>query len=203
MQVQFYFSPLSRYSYLAASQLPQLAHETGVKFDWIPISLDRLLEKRLRVRQPETGTMNQNSTSYILRDVRRWAKMYNIPFVDAHDRLPVDGNTLVLACTAARVMGAGEAYAVELMRMIHATEMRLMAEKECLDAAVRVGLPRELFRICMHDARTNTAHEAALADAHALELFGVPSFALGSEVFWGNDRLPLLRQHILQKMSAG
>lgn len=189
------------YSYLAGTQLKQLAQETGMTFDWIPLSIDKLNEKRLRPRQPDT-VHNQFSPSYILRDVRRWAKMYEVPYNEVPDRLPVDPNTMLMACTAARVMGASDLFGAELMRMLHGSEMRLIAEKECLDAAGRIGLPRELFRVCLHDSRTKLSHETALAEAQAFEVFDVPSFGVGTELFFGNDRLPLLRHHLFSRLAT-
>jgi len=35
--VEFFFSPGSRYSYLAASQMTTLATETGCTVDWRPV----------------------------------------------------------------------------------------------------------------------------------------------------------------------
>jgi 2-hydroxychromene-2-carboxylate isomerase len=40
-------------------------------------------------------------------------------------------------------------------------------------------------------------HENAVAAALDAGVFGVPSFVCESEVFWGNDRLVLLREHLL------
>lgn len=203
MKVQFYFSPMSVYSYLAGTQLKQIAKETGATFDWIPLNVDKLNEKRVRPRPPADPTVhNQYSPAYILRDVHRWAKLYNVPLFEVHDRLPVNAEVMVTACTAARVMGASDLFGAELMRMLHGTEMRLIAEKECLDAAARIGLPREVFRVCMHDTRTTQAHEAAIVEAQAFDVFDVPAFTAGTELFWGNDRLPLLRDHLFKLAAA-
>ncbi len=123
-----------------------------------------------------------------------------MPFVEVFDRFPVDKQVLVLACTAARVMGASAAFAKELMQYINATQGRLVAEKECLDAAVKAGMSRELFRACMHDSRTSLAHDAAVSDALAFEVFAEPSFAVGTELFVGHERLPLLREYLFSKV---
>ena len=32
--------------------------------------------------------------------------------------------------------------------------------------------------------------------AHSAGAFGVPTFVVGDEVFWGNDRVVLLRHHL-------
>lgn len=202
MQAQFFFCPLSRYSYLASTQLAAISKETGVTFDWIPINFDKLNEKRNRGRPQDQSNSIQNLPSYIIRDVQRWSKFYKVPFIEVFDRFPVDKNVLTLACTAARVMSASEVFATELMRHIHATQGRLVAEKECLDAAVRAGMSRELFRACMHDSRTSLAHDSAVSDAIAFEVFAEPSFAVGTELFVGHERLPLLRDYLFSKMAS-
>ncbi len=202
MQAQFFFCPLSRYSYLASTQLAEISKETGVIFDWIPINFDKLSDKRNRGRSLDQINSIQNSPSYIMRDVQRWAKYYKVHFVEVADRFPVDKNVLTLACTAARVMSASQPFATELMHYIHATQGRLVGEKECLDAAARAGLSRELFRVCMHDSRTSLAHESALSDAIAFDVFAEPSFTVGTELFVGHERLPLLRDYLHSKVSS-
>ena len=37
-QLEFYFSPGSRYSYLALSQIPRLEATFDVRFEWIPVT---------------------------------------------------------------------------------------------------------------------------------------------------------------------
>jgi 2-hydroxychromene-2-carboxylate isomerase len=38
-------------------------------------------------------------------------------------------------------------------------------------------------------AETSNAYDAATAEARGLGIFGVPTFAAGDEIFWGDDRL--------------
>jgi len=51
--VEFFFSPGSRYCYLAGSQLPHIASRTGCRFDWRPVSGAEI--RRLRGRDPFQG----------------------------------------------------------------------------------------------------------------------------------------------------
>jgi 2-hydroxychromene-2-carboxylate isomerase len=44
--VEFYFGAGSRYSYLAATQLPAVAAEIGARFDWLPVDSARLIRAR-------------------------------------------------------------------------------------------------------------------------------------------------------------
>jgi 2-hydroxychromene-2-carboxylate isomerase len=58
-----------------------------------------------------------------------------------------------------------------------------------LDAAVEAGLEREAARAAMEDPRIKAALRAATDAAHARGVFGVPTVAIGDELFWGDDRL--------------
>jgi 2-hydroxychromene-2-carboxylate isomerase len=43
---------------------------------------------------------------------------------------------------------------------------------------------------------TARRHDETIAEALAAGVFGVPSFVVNGELFWGNDRLVLLRHHL-------
>ena len=98
--VEFFFSPGSRYSYLAASQMTTLATETGCTVDWRPVHGPDL--RRLRGADPFVGdpVSGQYDWNYRRRDAEAWAEYYGIPFREppAHD---FDFKVLVRAATAA------------------------------------------------------------------------------------------------------
>jgi 2-hydroxychromene-2-carboxylate isomerase len=45
---------------------------------------------------------------------------------------------------------------------------------------------------------TQARHHATLEAALSVGVFGVPSFVIAGEVFWGNDRIVLLRHHLAE-----
>jgi 2-hydroxychromene-2-carboxylate isomerase len=45
---------------------------------------------------------------------------------------------------------------------------------------------------------TQARHHATLEAALSVGAFRVPSFAIAGEIFWGNDRIALLRHHLAQ-----
>src|SRR6185369_5309227 len=53
MHVEFFFAPGSRYSYLAASQVPALERETGCTVEWRPVSGTEI--RSFRGRDPFVG----------------------------------------------------------------------------------------------------------------------------------------------------
>jgi len=67
----------------------------------------------------------------------------------------------------------------------------------CVRIADAIGLDRETFAAALDDPETTAALGATIAEALATGVFGVPSFVAGGRVYFGNDRLPILRHMLL------
>ncbi len=106
-----------------------------------------------------------------------------------------------MAATAAKQLGAVEAYSRRLFEAIF-VEGRAVAEADLADLAGDAGLDAKAFRAQLDDPATAEKHEAASQAAHRGGAFGVPTFFLGEQMFWGNDRLVLL-EHALREAQAG
>src|SRR6185436_264084 len=111
MDVDFFFGPGSRYSYLAATQLERVAAETGARFRWRPVlSLD-LTERTGGVRR------SPQDPAWRSRDVERWARHYGVAYRDAEAE--VDWRALAHACAAAQMQDAAEPFARALYGCVY------------------------------------------------------------------------------------
>jgi len=75
-RVDFYFDFISPYSYLAASQIELFSNTNGIRFEWIPVNLPKLI--KLSGNRPPG--MIKNKAIYSLRDLKRWATYLDVPF---------------------------------------------------------------------------------------------------------------------------
>ncbi len=200
LAVDFYYGLGSRYSYLASTQLARIAAETGCRFDWHPLKSGALME--LRGGHPFHGApaSGQYEWPYRQYDAEAWAEFYGVPYREPVDFL-VDPAYLAVAATAAKRLGAVEAYSRRLFQTIF-VEGRAVAEVDLIDFAADAGLDSDAFRAHLDDPATAKTHEAALQEAHRRGAFGVPTFFVGKRLFWGNDRLPLV-EHFIKKARAG
>jgi 2-hydroxychromene-2-carboxylate isomerase len=194
--LDFYYAAGSRYSYLASTRLADLAARTGARIEWVPINSVRL--RSMRGVDPFRGTpvSIQYEWSYRELDAKRWAALYGVPFVEPQGRVEFDPELLALACTAARRLGAVEAYSRELFRMVFASDARNIDRASCLDAAIASGIPAESFATALDAPATRLELDLAQAKAISAGVPGVPAFVIGREVFWGNDRLVLVADHL-------
>ncbi|MBV8705139.1 MAG: DsbA family protein, partial [Acetobacteraceae bacterium] len=104
---------------------------------------------------------------------------------------------LSLACTAARRLGAAETYARALFRAVFVDDLIAVDRAMCVARAGAVGLDPTAFSHALDDPQTQAERERVLHQAMRLGVFGVPSFVVGERLFWGNDRLVLLRHALL------
>lgn len=203
LKLDFYFSPGSRYSYLAMSQVPLIEKRFSVKFDWLPVSSMRI--RMLRGVDPFAKSLvsghpvsEQYDWNYRREDAERWAAVYNIPFTESHG---FDFDLLVRAAIVARLLGDTRTYASELTSEVYARRTGPLDASLCKDVAVRANLNAAEFEALLESPQAYEATEAAAVEAIKRGVFGVPTFFIGSKRFWGNDRL-ILVEHELSRMQV-
>jgi 2-hydroxychromene-2-carboxylate isomerase len=195
MEVAFFFGPGSRYSYLASTQVAALAAITGAVFDWLPVLSSDLVAR--------TGGVHRTpqEPAYRTTDIRRWARHYGVPFHDVAD--DVDWREWALACVVAQRLGSAAAFATRLYEAAYALGRPPLTINALVGVAETAGLNAEDFREMLADARTAAVYASNLERALHAGAFGVPSFVTpDGALFWGQDRLPLLLDHLLGQVRA-
>ena len=190
LAVDFYTGPGSRYAYLASTQLARIAAEIGCRFEWHPVASGAL--QRLRGASPFHGEppSGQYEWPYRQQDAENWADYYGVPYREPVN-FRVDPDYLAVAATVAKQLGAVEPYSRHLFQAIF-IEGRAIAEEDLIGIAEEVGLDPETFRKHLDDPATAELYQTELRQARQRGAFGVPTFFLGKQMFWGNDRLVLL-----------
>lgn len=200
--VDFYFSFRSPYSALAAPQIAALAREWDVSFRLLPVL-------PLAVRDPEFfRRANPLFLPYLIRDVARESVRLSIPFGPpspdpivmnpAERRASPDQPYIYritrMAC-AAHERGKGLEFAVEIAALIWGGASNWHEESVLAPTCKRLGLDYAKLE-------ASTTEEAARWDAiiaanqqnlEALGHWGVPTFGLRGEPFFGQDRIDALK----------
>ena len=198
--VEFFFSPGSRYSYLAASQMSALAREFDCTVVWKPAHGPDI--RALRGRDPFVGPApsGQYEWPYREADAEAWADFYGIPYHEprSHD---FDSRLLVRASAASRELDRVVEYSWELSLEVYGRRAWPIDEALCLRVAHATQLESPRFAELLHSSRIEQAVKSSVREAFERGAFGVPTFFVNGQMFWGNDRLPLVR-HVLQKASS-
>ena len=189
-EVTFIFGLGSRYSYLAASQVRRLEALARGSFRWVPIASPRLIEMAHVGATPFERPEGQYQAGYRGADVARWARHYGIAYHEPRlGGLEAEDPALACWCCedekARRLLAEGIFKAVfEEGAALTGADLARLATAIGVVGTSAVGWPALPDAIARHDAAIN--------EAHARGAFGVPSFFVGDEMFFGNDRLVLL-----------
>jgi 2-hydroxychromene-2-carboxylate isomerase len=175
----------STYSYLTVARIGRLAAQHGLALDWQPFFLPPVRDQQgLGFPFPDGSA----KTAYMWRDLERRAATLGLPY-----RRPATYPVNSLA--AARVAIAGKAdgwcqrFTEEAFRL-HWTEGRLIGTDDNMEAALRsLGLDAAQVLALANSPANKDALKAQTARAIERGIFGAPSFVVGNELFWGDDRL--------------
>jgi 2-hydroxychromene-2-carboxylate isomerase len=184
--MDFWCDLASTYTYLSACRIDALATRAHVEVRWRPFTLGPIFA----AAGWETSPFNVQAEKgrYMWRDVEREAERIGLSF-----RKPsAFPRNAVLASKVALLgmqRGWGPRFVQRTMRAEFA-EDRDVGRTEVLDEILaEVGLKGPAVR----DEATSSEHNGALrsstAEAMRRHVFGAPTFVVGEEMFWGNDRL--------------
>ena len=200
VRVDFFFSPASRYSYLAATQIASLERETGCSVVWRPVHGPDI--RKLRGHDPFAGPTlsGQYEHSYRRSDAEAWAALYKVPFSEPRE-FHFDYRLLVRGAVAGQILGAGADFLLAIAEAAYGAGRWPLDETLLGDLSAQHGLDRDEFVAEIGSARVEEALGQSSREAFDRGGFGVPTFFIGSRMFWGNDRLPLVR-HALTAHAA-
>jgi 2-hydroxychromene-2-carboxylate isomerase len=178
-QTEFFFDVGSPYAYLAAERIERVLGRAVV---WRPVLLGGLF--RLTGRGSwALGDPARRAAGMAVVEAR--AARYGLPPVRWPEPWPGDGLYAMRVATLAAREGIGRAFALAALRAAFA-DGRDLSDRDAVGAvAASAGVDVS--------GAEEPAVKAALRDAtesaHARGVFGVPTVAVGDELFWGDDRL--------------
>jgi 2-hydroxychromene-2-carboxylate isomerase len=189
-----YFDVASPFAYLALTQLHALA-ATGVTPRLVPILLGALFRDIGQADVPLFAFPPAKSR-YVLREMRWWAHWWGVPF-DPPTRFPQRTVTAQRLAVLAAATGfePGLKLSLALGRAMWA-EQRDLADDDTLRALLdREGFPAA-WLARTQDPAIKAQLAANTAAAREAGVFGVPTFVVGDQLLWGQDRLALVGREL-------
>jgi len=195
-RVDFFFGIGSRYSFLASTQMDALERDTGCTVVWRPLYSSALMVKRgMHPFRQQSLPSGQYDWKYRRYDAECWAAYYRLPYIEPKDGV-MEFEHYGLACVAADRMGACAAFSKAMFAAVFADGVSEVDDDALRSIAEKAGLDAETLLRMIDDDETAQAHEKNIDDAAAAGAFGVPSFVCDGRLFWGNDRIVLLRDFL-------
>jgi 2-hydroxychromene-2-carboxylate isomerase len=188
--ITFYFDLGSPFAYLAAERLNTLLPDP---VHWQPVLLGGLF--RLTGRSSwALGDYRRRQAG--MADIERRALAYGLPPMRWPDPWPADYLSAMRATTYAFSIGRGRDFAMQAYRDAFAHGSELSVADNVLRSAARAGLDADAVRAGASDPQIKQALRDATDAAYDRGVFGVPTIAIGDELFWGDDRLEDAAVHL-------
>lgn len=187
-RVALYIDYRSPYSYLAKDEAYQLEGDFEIALDWIPFGID--LTGTYGGQPHQRSPRDVIKVKYLYMDCRRLAKLKG---------LTIRGTVKIYDPTLAHIAVLW-AQQHGVFRKFHDDVMPLFWNRE-FDiedlSVVKAALEKAGAALDGFDSFLSGVGKARIAEiqkeAEARNVFGVPSFVFRDEVFWGTDRIALLR----------
>jgi len=183
--LDFFFFIGSTYTYLAVSRIDDVAVRAGVSVRWRPFSVRAIM--REHNNNPFTG--KPSKMNYMWRDVERRAKRYAIPFRSIPP-YPVDPDELANRVASLASLGGWCPEYTRAMYRAWFLEGQAPGDPEGLRRLLpQLGKDPDAVIAKANSQEIRDRYTAETDAARNLGIFGSPTFAWGSEIFWGDDRL--------------
>lgn len=181
----FYFNFRSPYCYLVSKTIWPVLDKYHVNLVWRPLAGwdGRSPPDRAKVKIP-----------LVRQDLARWARRLGIPVNPPP--ASTDPTLAGLGSLLAEERGLLRPYIVEMMRKEWAEGMDIGQRDVVLDVGASIGLDRAALAATLDDPRSTAILARNSELAFEQGVIGVPSFVVGDQIFWGNDRVDFLDEHL-------
>jgi 2-hydroxychromene-2-carboxylate isomerase len=189
-EVIVYYALQSPWTYLGWERFLGLARDKGVSPVFRPIKMAPVFQASGGLPLAKRPKQRQ---AYRMMELKRWREALNQPLTLEPAFFPVD-ETLGALMAIAHGQEGGDIGALShaMMRAVWVEERDLADRPTLLQIAAERGLDGEALLALAETASAADAYQANTDAALADGVFGVPTFKLGDELFWGQDRLDLL-----------
>jgi 2-hydroxychromene-2-carboxylate isomerase len=196
MTPQFLFDFASPNAYLAYRVLPAIEQRTGTKFEYMPVLLGGIF-KLANNRAPMIAFAEvKGKMAYEMLELERFIRRYQITKYRFNPNFPVNTLTLMRMAVAARQAG-------ELAPFVGAAfhfmweDPRKMDDPAVIRASLaEAGLDAERLLAAAQSPEIKKQLTDDTEAAVARGVFGIPTFFVGAEMFFGKDRLDQVEEAI-------
>ncbi|MCW5632413.1 MAG: 2-hydroxychromene-2-carboxylate isomerase [Rubrivivax sp.] len=195
MDIQYYFTPVSPWSYLGHERFRAIARAAAARVEVLPVDYGVIFPASGGLPLAKRAPQRQ---AYRLVELRRFGEWLGVPINLQPKHFPVDagpGARLVIAVDHAAGPQAALTITGALMRAVWA-EDRHIAERDTLAALLAENSLAASLLAEADAPEVQARYEANTQRALAAGVFGAPSYVVDGEIFWGQDRLDFLERRL-------
>jgi 2-hydroxychromene-2-carboxylate isomerase len=200
--IEFLFDFGSPNGYLAWKVLPDIARRTGATILITPVLLGGLFKLTNNRSPMEAFGDIKNKLAYEGLETRRFVARHSLTAYRQNPHFPVNTLLIMRGLVAARRLGVFDRYLETVVAAMWEKGLKMddpAVVKAELEAA---GLPADQLLAATQDPEVKAELMANTEKAAERGAFGIPTFFVGEEMFFGKDRLAQVEEAVTQTVAA-
>jgi len=185
----FYFDFGSPNAYFAHRAIPGVEARTGSRFRYVPVLLGGLFKLSGNQAPMVAFAGVPNKLAYEHREIERFIAKHGLTAFRMNPHLPVNTLMLMRGAVAAEAEGVAGAYVEAMFRFMWEEPRKLDDPAVLAQTIAEAGLPADRLVARAQDQAVKDRLAANTQEAYERGAFGIPSFLVGDELWFGKDRL--------------
>jgi 2-hydroxychromene-2-carboxylate isomerase len=200
--IEFFFDCSSPWTYIAFRNIQPLAAELKTSIAWRPVLVGGIFNTANQGVYQAREDMNSAKNRYMLKDVQDHARAANLKIAFPPKIFPVSSVKAMRGCLWIQQDAAAQP---RFLKFVEATFAAYFTREEDISkddvlAAIcnEAGIDVDAFMAGIALPAIKDQLKANVEEAISRGAFGAPTFFVGDDMYFGNDRLPLVKAAVLR-----
>ena len=202
MRIDFYFDGSSPWTYLGFHRMEALASELDVAVNWRPILVGGVFNAVNPSVQASCDHPVPPKAAYLAKDLADWARHTGLAITWHPTVFPVNSVKAMRGCVTLAEEGKLPAFARAVFETYWGEDRDISQDDVLAEVAARVGVDGEELLAATARDEIKAALRANTEELIQRGGFGSPTIFVDDEMYFGNDRIPLVREVILARRAA-
>jgi len=187
--VDFYFDFASPNAYLSHQVVPGIEERTGTKFNYIPVLLGGIFKATNNKPPMEAffGILNKNEYQSV--EMKRFQERHGIDKFKMNPHFPVMSLQIIRGAVGAQQDGYLDKYIDEVLKHMWEEPKKMDDPEVIKEAFTESGFDADRLMNQMQDPEIKAQLIENTENAVKRGTFGIPTFFVGDDIYFGKDTL--------------
>jgi 2-hydroxychromene-2-carboxylate isomerase len=203
--IEFFFDCSSPWTYLAFTNIQPMAKEAGAEITWKPMLVGGIFNSVNKTMYESRANPVPAKQAYTSKDMADWARMAGIRIKMPPTVFPVNAVKSMRGCIWVQQQNPNKLvpFAKALFEAYWGDDQDISKDDVLAKVCERVGIDPAKFAAGVAEQSIKDQLKANTDEAIARGAFGSPTIYLDkTDMYFGNDRLPLIRDKLMRKKTA-
>ena len=196
MKLEFFFDCSSPWTYLAFHNVQPFAKEMDIEIDWKPILVGGIFNSVNPSVYEGRANPVKVKARYHFKDMQDWAKLAGLKIVFPPRIFPINSVKAMRACLVLKEEELLVPFATKVFEEYWGDEKDIADDGVLAEILNNVGADADAVLAAIQTPDVKNLLKANTQEVMDRGGFGSPTMFLGEDMYFGNDRLPLVKAAI-------